>query len=73
MKKVGTAKVITTECYNRKDGTQGVRCVAMTDDSQVTIFYRPGKEEPQKGTEYEMLLAYDRNLSAVIRYQKVGA
>lgn len=73
MKKVGTAKVINAEVYNRKDGTQGVRCVAMTDDNQVTVFYRPGHEEPQKGTDYEMLLAYDKNLSAVIRYQKVGA
>lgn len=73
MKKVGTAKVITTECYNRKDGTQGVRCVAMTDENEITVFFRPGHEEPQKGTEYEMLLSYDFNLKAVVKFQKVGA
>ena len=73
MKNVGKAKVISTECYDKKDGTQLVRCIGMTDDNEITVFYRPGQEQPTKGTEYEMLLSYDFNLKAVVKFQKVGA
>ena len=72
MKNIGKVKIINAEPYRRKDGTTGSRCVGLTDDNNVCIFYRPAEEQPAKGTEYNMLLGYDSQLKAVVKYEKVG-
>ena len=68
MKVIGKVKLIKVEQYTRKDGTIGYRCVGMTDENEVTVFYRPDSETPATNSEYVQVLAYDRNLSAVVRY-----
>ena len=68
-KLVGKAKVISVEKYERKDGSFGFRVVAMTDDNNPVVFYRPAEEQPNTDTVYNMVLGYDNRLSAVIRYQ----
>ena len=69
MKIIGKVKILKAEQYTRKDGTIGYRCVGMTDENEVTVFYRPDNEEPAPNAEYHQILSYDRNLSAVVRYQ----
>lgn len=70
-KQIGKAKVISSEEYKRKDGSTGFRVVAMTDESQPVVFYRPAEEVPHPNDEYGMYLGYDNKLSAVVRYQKI--
>lgn len=69
MKLVGKCRVISTEEYQRKDGSKGFRVVGMTDDNNPVVFYRPSEEEPKTDMIYNMVLGYDNRLSAVIRYQ----
>lgn len=69
MKLVGRAKVLSVEEYQRKDGSKGYRCVALTDDNNPVVFYRPAEEEPKAESVYNMMLGYDSNLKPVIRYQ----
>lgn len=68
-KLVGKAKVINVEKYERRDGTYGFRVVAMTDDNNPVVFYRPAEEQPAVDNVYNMVLGYDNKLSAVVRYQ----
>lgn len=69
MKVIGKVKVISVEEYQRKDGSKGYRCVAMSDENQPTVFYRPEEEAPKVNSEYVQMLGYDNKLSAVVRYQ----
>lgn len=69
MKVIGKVKVISVEEYQRKDGSKGYRCVAMSDENQPTVFYRPAEEAPKVNSEYVQMLGYDNKLSAVVRYQ----
>lgn len=70
-KTIGKVKVISVEEYTRKDGTKGFRVVAMSDENQPTVFYRPSEEAPKPNDEYAQVLGYDSKLSAVIRYNKI--
>lgn len=69
-KVIGKAKVLSTEGYTTKDGRSGYRCVCMTDENQPTVIYRPADETPKQNDVYNMVLGYDKNLKAVVRYQK---
>lgn len=71
MKIIGKVKVISVEEYQRKDGSKGYRCVAMSDEGQPTVFYRPEEEAPKVNSEYNQVLSYDARLSAVVRYQVI--
>lgn len=71
MKLIGKVKIINVEEYQRKDGSIGYRCVAMSDENQPCVFYRPEEEHPKVNTEYAQVLGYDGKLSAVVRYQLV--
>lgn len=39
-------------------------------ENHACVFYRPGNEEIKLGDKYNMCLSYDRNLKAVIKFQK---
>lgn len=69
MKVIGKVKIISVEEYKRKDGSKGYRCVAMSDENQPTVFYRPEEETPKVNSEYVQMLGYDNKLTAVVRYQ----
>lgn len=68
---IGTAKVLTSEMYTRKDGTYGFKCVGVCDDEHIIQMYRPGEEEPKKGDLYNMTLGTDNQLRPVVRLSKV--
>lgn len=70
-KTIGKVKVISVEEYTRKDGSKGFRVVAMSDENQPTVFYRPSEEVPKVNEEYAQILGYDSKLSAIVRYQKI--
>ena len=70
-KAIGKVKVISVDEYKRKDGSIGYRVVAMTDDQNPIVFYRPAEEQPQVGNDYAMVLGFDNRLQAVVRYQKM--
>lgn len=67
---IGTAKVLTSEMYTRKDGTYGFKCVGICNDDRIIQMYRPGEEEPKKGDEYNMVLGSDNQLRPIVRLVK---
>lgn len=70
MKNVGKVKVLTVEPVKMGDSNM-FRCVALSDEQQPTVIYRPESENPQAGFEYNQILTYDSKLKAVIRYQPI--
>lgn len=69
MKDIGRVKILSVSEYERKDGSKGFRCVAMSDENQPTVFYRPEDEHPEVNMQYMQYLTYDNKLNAVVRYK----
>lgn len=67
---IGTAKVLSSEMYTRKDGTFGFKCVGICDDERIIQMYRPGEEDPKKGDLYNMVLRTDNQLRPIVKLVK---
>lgn len=71
MKHVGNVTVISAEKgVSNRTGNPYYRCVGMSDDNQPTVFFAPANEEIKEGMQFKQLLAYDRSLNAIIRYER---
>lgn len=73
-KVIGNCIVLSSELYERKDGTKGYRVVAFYDETQPCVFYRDAEKEPEikRGDKYDMILRFDGNLKPVIRFERLG-
>lgn len=71
-KEIGQVAVLNVEIINTNDGSALYRCVGMTEEQEVCIFYRQASEgEVKPKDRFMMYLGFDAKLKAVVRFGKM--
>lgn len=71
-KEIGVVHVLNVESITTKDGALMYRCVGMTEEQEVCVFYRQASEgEPKQKDRFMMYLGFDAKLKAVVRFGKM--
>lgn len=71
-KEIGVVHVLNVESITTKDGALMYRCVGMTEEQEVCVFYRQASDgEPKPKDRFMMYLGFDAKLKAVVRYGKI--
>lgn len=73
MKVIEQVKILgmnETEFGQGEEKKKFYQITGIDGENHACVFYRPATEEPKLGEKYNMCLSYDRNLKAVIKFQK---